>query len=135
MRSCGSARRPTRARSPTASKLLPIGTPPTPIFANDWPPRRGQRRSTPEPRRNPMDNTPNQAIVTVDAAGNVVCTPNPLPANGKNVELKFALQADGYVFPEADALVVSNPGTEFPQPSRTLPPHGTTALLFDRNSE
>ena len=82
-----------------------------------------------------MDNTPNQAIVTVDAAGNVVCTPNPLPANGKNVELKFALQADGYVFPEADALVVSNPGTEFPQPSRTLPPHGTTALLFDRNSE
>ena len=60
--------------------------------------------------------------------------PNPLPADGRNIELKFELRADGYVFPKDDAVVVGDPGTEFPHPSNTLPPDDKKASLFDRNS-
>lgn len=77
---------------------------------------------------------PNHVIVTVDASGTVACDPNPLPADGKNIQLKFVLQAGGYVFPADGAVVVSNPGAEFPEPSKTLPPGHTKATLFDRNT-
>jgi hypothetical protein len=79
---------------------------------------------------------PNQVIVTVDANQQIVCTPDPLAADGRGVELTFVLKTDGYVFPtDGTAIVVTNPGTEFPNPSRTLPPNNTTAMLFNRNSK
>jgi len=77
---------------------------------------------------------PNRAIVTVDDSGTIICTPDPLPAIGHNVELMFVLQTDGYVFPQNDAIAPDQPSPEFPTPSRTVPPNNTTALLFDRNS-
>ena len=81
-------------------------------------------------------NKPNQVIVTVDANKTIVCTPDPLPALGHDIELKFVLKTEGYVFPNDDtAVVVTNPGPEFPRPSKTLPPGNTTATLFDRNSK
>ena len=86
----------------------------------------------------PMEATskPNQVIVTVDTNKQIACTPDPVPANGRNVELTFVLKTAGYVFPtDGTAIVVTNPGTEFPTPSRTLPPNDTTAMLFNRNSK
>lgn len=109
-----------------------------PIFANDWPLRRGQYRSTHEPRKLPMEVTsknPNHVTVTVDPLGKVACDPDPLPADGRDIHLKFVLNTAGYVFPQDAAVVVSNPGVEFPEPSRTLPPNDTQATLFDRNTQ
>jgi len=89
-------------------------------------------------RKHPMDETskPNRVIVTVDADKNVVCDPDTLPAIGHNVELKFVLKTAGYVFPnDGTAVVVDNPGSEFPRPSKALPPDDTTAMLFNCNSK
>jgi hypothetical protein len=84
----------------------------------------------------PQTSQPNRVIVTVDTHKKIACTPDPLPADGRNVELTFVLQTDGYVFPtDGTAIVVTNPGTEFPTPSRTLPPNNTTAMLFNHNSK
>jgi hypothetical protein len=84
-----------------------------------------------------MEDTtqPNQVIVTVDNSGNVACNPSPLPADGRNIELKFVLKSDGYVFPQVDAVAVRVPSPEFPRPSRTLPPNNRKATLFDCNSK
>lgn len=81
-----------------------------------------------------MEDTkkPNHVHVRIDSAETVICDPNPLPADGKNIKLKFVLLTDGYVFPQSDAVVVTNPGVEFPEPSKT--PSDTLATLFDRNS-
>ena len=86
----------------------------------------------------PMEasSKPNQVIVTVDANKQIACAPDPLPADGRNVELTFVLKTAGYSFPtDGTAIVVTNPGTEFPTPSRALPPNNTTAMLFNRNSK
>lgn len=80
------------------------------------------------------NNKPNHVTVTIDTNGKVACDPNPVPADGRDIKLKFLLQADGYVFPEDGAVVVSEPGVEFPEPSQTLPGN-TSATLFDRNSK
>lgn len=78
---------------------------------------------------------PHQVIVTVDAKKNVVCTPEHVTVRDRcNAVLKFVLQTDGYVFPKERAVVVSNPGEQFPFPSRTLPKHPTKATLYDHNS-
>jgi hypothetical protein len=79
-------------------------------------------------------NKPNHVTVTVDPSGTVGCDPNPLPTDGRNVILKFVLITEGYVFPKEGAVVVTDPGTEFPEPSKTLPPNDTKATLFDRNT-
>ena len=81
-----------------------------------------------------MEDTqkPNHIHVTVDTLGAVSCDPNPVPADGKDIKLKFVLLTDGYVFPDSDAVVVTNPGGEFPEPSKT--PSSTIATLFDRNT-
>jgi len=83
-----------------------------------------------------MEDTkvPNHVRVTVDSSDKVFCDPNPLPADGRDIKLKFVLKTDGYVFPQTDAVVVSNPGTEFPEPSQTIGPDDTKATLFDRNT-
>ncbi len=77
---------------------------------------------------------PNHVHVKVDSSDNVFCEPNPVPADGRDIKLKFVLKTDGYVFPQADAVVVSNPGTEFPEPSKTIGPDDTKATLLDRNT-
>jgi len=77
---------------------------------------------------------PHQVIVTVDAKKNVVCTPEAVKVSGCDTVLKFLLQTDGYVFRESDAVVVSDPGKQFPFPSRTLPKHPTKATLYDHNT-
>jgi hypothetical protein len=80
-------------------------------------------------------SNPSQVTVTVDASGTPVCSPDPVRARGRDALLMFELQTAGYVFPKDAAVVVSDPGSQFPQPSRTLPPHDTTATLLDRNTE
>ncbi|MEP7101514.1 MAG: hypothetical protein ABI781_13455 [Burkholderiales bacterium] len=78
---------------------------------------------------------PHRITVTVDANQNVVCDPEHVAVTDRcNAVLKFVLQTDGYVFPEQDAVVVTNPGKQFPFPSRTLPKHPTRATLYDDNS-
>jgi hypothetical protein len=77
---------------------------------------------------------PNHVHVTVDNSGTVVCYPNPLPATGRDIKLKFVLKTDGYVFPNEGAVVVSQPGLQFPEASQTVPPNDTIATLFDRNT-
>ena len=77
---------------------------------------------------------PNHVHVTVDSSDKVFCDPNPLPADGRDIKLKFVLKTAGYVFPQTDAVVVSDPGTEFPEPSKTIGPEDTKATLFDRNT-
>jgi hypothetical protein len=83
---------------------------------------------------NMIASDPHQVIVTVDAAGTVVCTPEQVTVWDCDTVLKFLLKTDGYVFPKDDAVVVTNPGTQFPFPSRTLPKQPTKATLYDHNS-
>ena len=78
---------------------------------------------------------PNEVIVTVDAAGTVACAPEQLTVSGCDAVLKFVLHTEGYVFPKDDAVTVSNPGKQFPFPSRTLPKKPSTATLYDHNTE
>ena len=80
-------------------------------------------------------SNPNQVIVTVDASGIPACLPDPVRPRGHDALLMFDLQTAGYVFPKDAAVVVSDPGSQFPHPSRTLPPHDTTATLLDRNTD
>ncbi len=74
-------------------------------------------------------------VVTVGADNRPVCTPDPVRVRGRNVVLTFELQTPGYVFPVNGAVVVADPGTQFPEPSRTVGPDDTLALLLDRNSD
>lgn len=82
----------------------------------------------------PSTNQPNHVVVTVDANGKPACTPDPVPARGKNITMHFALAADGYVFRDENAVVVSDPGSQFPQPSQTEA-NGTKATLHNHNTE
>ena len=81
-----------------------------------------------------MPNNTNHVDVTVDSSGNVACNPDPLPVNGNNATLKFDVQTTGYAFPDSDAVVVSNPGDQFPDPSHTQGPSNTSATLHDKNT-
>lgn len=81
-----------------------------------------------------MPNGNTHVDVTVDSNGNVACNPDPVPVNGNNATLKFDLKTTGYVFPDNDAIVVSNPGDQFPDPSHTLGPANTSATLHDKNT-
>ena len=79
-------------------------------------------------------SNPNHVHVTVDADGNVSCDPDPVWADGRKIHLKFELRTDGYVFPEDNAIVVQDGGTEFPDPSKTLGPDNRIATIYDHNS-
>lgn len=84
-----------------------------------------------------MDNEaalPNRVIVKVDADGKPTCTPAILSVSAPSVDLLFILQATGYVFPASNAVVVTNPGTQFPNGSQTVPPANTRATLYDANT-
>jgi len=81
-----------------------------------------------------ITSDPHQVIVTVEADKTVVCTPEQVSVKGCDTVLKFLLQTDGYVFRQDDAVVVSDPGKQFPFPSRTLPKQPTKATLYDHNT-
>lgn len=77
---------------------------------------------------------PHKVIVTVEADGTVVCTPEQVTVLECDTVLKFLIETDGYVFPENNAVVVTDPGTQFPFPSRTVSKRPTKATLYDHNS-
>jgi hypothetical protein len=72
--------------------------------------------------------------VSVTARGRIVCSPDPVVVSGGQGALRFTLVTPGYVFRDADAIVVSQPGTDFPHPSSTAP-GGTEAILWDRDRQ
>jgi hypothetical protein len=69
------------------------------------------------------------AYVNVDAQGGVSVTPNPLEITSGPVVILYQLLNVAYVFPEQQAVVVSNPGPSFPRPSNTVAPR--LASLYD----
>lgn len=73
-----------------------------------------------------------QVTVTVKSDETIVCSPDPIDVRAGQGVLEFVLQAPGYVFRQHDAIVVSNPGRDFPRPSVTSA-CGTKATLRDRN--
>ncbi len=70
--------------------------------------------------------------VTVNSEGTIVCSPDPINVKRGQSVLKFQLQAPGYVFRQKKAIVVSNPGRDFPLPSATSA-DGMTATLRDEH--
>lgn len=73
-------------------------------------------------------------VVTVGADNKPVCTPHTVRPQGSNVVLKFEVQTAGYAFPANGAVVVTDGGAQFPEPSQTIGPNDTVALLRDVNS-
>lgn len=80
-------------------------------------------------------NNTKQLTVTVDADDNVHVTPDHVKVQGKNVLLTFDLDTPGYIFAGTGAVVVTDPGSQFPITSWTLPPTSTTAVLLDLCTE
>ena len=74
------------------------------------------------------------AQVTVTVAGDqpLVCSPDPLDVKPGQGAVEFRLATPGYVFRQQNAIVVSNPGRDFPRPSVTSA-CGTQATLRDRD--
>jgi hypothetical protein len=70
--------------------------------------------------------------VSVQRDETIVCNPDPIDVKRGQRVLEFRLQTPGYVFREKDAIVVSNPGRDFPRPSVTSE-SGTKATLRDRD--
>lgn len=77
---------------------------------------------------------PNNVIpVTVSVVNNqVVCTPEVVDVDYANTLITFALASDDYHFPDTDAVVVSDGGSDFPYTSWTLKKR--QAALFDLNA-
>lgn len=73
-----------------------------------------------------------KVIVTVAGDETIVCNPDPINVKPGQSTLKFVLQAPGYVFRQKKAIVVSNPGRDFPLPSVTSA-DGLTATLRDEH--
>ena len=71
-------------------------------------------------------------VVTVSATGDVTCTPDPVVVKATKSTLVFRLATPGWVFRAENAIVVAQPGTEFPEPSKTAP-GGLKATLMDRD--
>ena len=83
----------------------------------------------------PTDSQAPSVVVTVGADGKPVCRPHTVRPKGANAVLKFKVVTAGYAFPQSGAVVVSSGGVEFPEPSRTVGPQDTVALLRDVNSD
>lgn len=73
-----------------------------------------------------------QVIVTVAGDETIVCSPDPIDVKAGQGAVEFQLQTPGYVFRQHNAIVVSNPGRDFPRPSVTSA-CGTKATLRDRD--
>lgn len=77
--------------------------------------------------------TPNVKHVVVTVAGGVVsCTPENVTVKSANTLLVFTLETAGYAFPEQNAIVVNQPGAEFPYALWQQAPK--VVALYDRNS-
>ncbi len=73
-----------------------------------------------------------QVTVSVSAGDTIVCTPDPVDVKAGQEAIEFTLVTPGYVFRKQNAIVVSNPGRDFPRPSITSD-SGTKATLRDRD--
>lgn len=73
-----------------------------------------------------------QVTVTVQPDETIVCSPDPIDVGPGQDVLEFRLATPGYVFRDRQAIVVTNPGRDFPMPSVTSP-CGTVATLRDRD--
>lgn len=71
-------------------------------------------------------------LVTVNAQGQPSCVPELLDVSGEDVLITFHLNAADWVFPDTDAVVVTNGGSQFPIPSWTV--HKKQAALLDCDS-
>jgi hypothetical protein len=71
--------------------------------------------------------------VSVSSTGMISCSPDPVPVSGANATITFNLHTSGYAFPSNAAIVVSNPGSQFPNPSTTA--SSILVTLFDVNSD
>lgn len=80
-----------------------------------------------------MSNNVKHVNVSVDSSGAISCSPDPANLSGSNVLVVFRLDTPGYAFPENNAVVVSNPGSQFPYPSWTAYPG--YAVLFDLDGD
>ena len=67
--------------------------------------------------------------VTVDREGRISCHPDPVVVKGADALLSFNLLTPGYAFALQGAIVVKNPGKDFPIPSWTV--QSSSAALLD----
>jgi hypothetical protein len=70
--------------------------------------------------------------VTVDATGAIACTPDPVNVSGHNICIAFSLDTAGYNFPDCNAIVLAQGGTQFPYASGTMRPN--LAGVYDANA-
>jgi hypothetical protein len=75
---------------------------------------------------------PNEVNVIKNSSGQLACDPETVQAQGRNATITFRLQVDGYAFRNQNAIVVENPGTQFPDPSQNE--STKVAKLRDLNS-
>jgi hypothetical protein len=71
--------------------------------------------------------------VSVSSTGIISCSPDPVPVSGSNATITFNLHTSGYAFPGNLAVVVSNPGSQFPNGSVTA--SSILVTLLDVNSD
>jgi len=75
---------------------------------------------------------PNEVVVK-RVSGAWVCEPDPVRPQGQNATIKFRLDDNDYKFRDTNAVVVQQPGSQFPEPSKTE--DKKTAKLKDLNTE
>lgn len=72
-----------------------------------------------------------KVTVTVGEGETIVCSPDPIDVKRGQTAVEFRIGTPGYLFRQKNAIVVSDPGRDFPLPSTTSP-DGTVATLRDR---
>lgn len=76
---------------------------------------------------------PHNEVVVARQGGQWTCSPDPVVPVGQNAQIRFLLQDDTHRFRDQDPVVVDDPGSQFPEKSRTQDPK--TAKLLDKNTE
>lgn len=71
--------------------------------------------------------------VSVSSPGTIHVSPDPVGVSGSNTTITFNLLSSGYSFASSNAIVVPQPGSQFPNPSTTV--SATQATLLDVNSD
>jgi hypothetical protein len=69
--------------------------------------------------------------VTVSNTGCITCSPDPVVVKSRNTLVNFRLRTQGFSFRDRDAIVVSDPSSQFPYPSWTVKPTQATLLDVD----
>lgn len=73
-----------------------------------------------------------QVSVSVSGDETIICSPDPIDVKSGQNTIEFRVVTAGYVFPKDNAIVVENPGRDFPRPSVTSE-GGAKATLRDRD--